>query len=133
MNKRVANSLLAVCLIFLASCSTLNPFNPGRDNFEAGLTLFNQGRFAESIPYFEDATHQNPDFAEAYLYLGRAHISQSQWRAAIPPLRTAFRLSPRSAQQEISSLLVDALFAAALNGFRLGDNPTAPLRPRNTL
>jgi len=133
MNKRILSYFLAVGLVFLASCSTMNPFVPGRDNFEAGLALFNQGRFADAIPYFEDATHENPDFAQAYLYLGRAYISQSQWRAAIPPLRAAFRLSPRNAQQEISNLLVDALFAAALNDFRLGDSPAAPLRPRSTL
>ena len=93
------------------------------------MALFNQGNFAAAIPYFEDATLENTNFAQAYLYLGRAYISQSQWRSAIQPLRTAFRLSPRNAQQEISNLLVDAIFAAALNDLRLGDRPVAPLRP----
>ena len=101
-------------------------FNPGYDSFDQGLALFNQGRFDAAVPYFEDATHENPEFAQAYFYLGRAYISQSKWRAAIQPLRTAFRLSPREAQQEIMDLILDATFAAALNDFKLGEERTPP-------
>ena len=85
------------------------------------MSLFQQGRFAEAIPYLEDATHINPKDAQAFFYLGRAYISQSKWRQAISPLRTAFRLSPRDAQEEIINLIIDAGFAAALNDFKLGD------------
>jgi len=114
-------ALLVLILSLSSSCASLGRFGPGYDNFELGMTLFNQGNFAASIPYFEDATHDNPNDAQAYLYLGRAHISQSNWRAAIQPLRTAFRLSPRDAQQEIVNLIIDAGFAAALNDFGFGD------------
>jgi len=109
------------------ACATLGHFR-GQDSFERGLALFNQGRIAAAVPYFERATREDPDFAQAYFYLGRAHISQSQWRAAIQPLRTAFRLSPREAQDEIMNLIIDATFAATLNDFKLGEALTPPVR-----
>jgi tetratricopeptide (TPR) repeat protein len=90
-------------------------------NLDEGVTLFNQGRFAAAIPYLEAAIYDDPNSARAYLYLGRAYISQSNWRAAIAPLRTAFRLAPQDAQQEIVNLIIDAGFAAALNDFRFGE------------
>jgi tetratricopeptide (TPR) repeat protein len=102
------------------------------------VTLFNQGRFEAAIPYFEAATRHDPNFSQAYLYLGRSFISLSRWRSAIQPLRTAFRLAPRESQDEIMNLLIDAAFAAALNDFRLGDRlgplpERLPEPPRNTL
>lgn len=127
MKSRLAMIILALVLP-ITSCATLGRFSPAHDNFEQGLALFNQGRFAASVPYFERATRQDPEFAEAYFYLGRAQVSQSNWRAAIQPLRTAFRLSPREAQQEIMNLLIDATFAAALNDFKLGGDRPAPER-----
>jgi tetratricopeptide (TPR) repeat protein len=123
----------ALSLAFLTSCATLGRFRPGYDSFEAGLTLFNQGRFAAAIPYLEDAIHESPNDAQAYLYLGRAYISQSRWRAAIQPLRTAFRLAPRESQQEIMNLIIDATFAAALNDFGLGDALDRPSRYKEIL
>jgi tetratricopeptide (TPR) repeat protein len=125
MKKRIALIFLTLTMALASSCAVL-----GRQEFDQGLALFNQGRFAAAIPYFEQATRDNPNSAQAYLYLGRAHLSQSDWRAAIQPLRTAFRLSPTDAQQEIMNLIIDAGFAAALNEFRFGDLLNPPNRPR---
>lgn len=134
MNNRFTKLFFALALVvFASSCSTLGRFSPAYDSFDQGLALFNQGRFAAAVPYFEDATHEDPEFAQAYFYLGRAYISQSKWRQAIHPLRTAFRLSPRDAQQEIMDLILDATFAAALNDFRLGEERRPPLRARELL
>jgi tetratricopeptide (TPR) repeat protein len=133
MKNRCAMIFLAFVVTLTSACATLGRFGPGYDSFNRGLSLFNQGRFAESVEHFEDATRRDPEFAEAYLYLGRAYISQSRWRDAIQPLRTAFRLSPRQSQQEIMNLLVDAMFAAALNDFHLGGGPTPPTRSKEIL
>jgi tetratricopeptide (TPR) repeat protein len=132
MTNRAVVFLIAAT-IFLSSCATLGRFDPAYESFDRGLALFNQGHFADAVPYFERATQQNPEFGEAYFYLGRAYVSQSKWRAAIPPLRTAFRLSPREAQQEIISLIMDATFAAALNDFNLGGERGQPERFKETL
>src|ERR1041384_3953263 len=109
-------------------CSSLGRLSPAYHSFDQGLTLFNQGRFDEAIPYLEEATREDPEFSQAYLYLGRAYISQSRWRAAIQPLRAAFRLAPKESQQEIMNLLLDAMFAAALNDFNLSGERRPPAR-----
>lgn len=124
--RRRALTVLLLAFFLASSCATLARFKPGYASFDRGLALFNQGHFAEAVPHLERATRENPDFGEAYLYLGRAYVSQSKWRAAIPPLRTAFRLAPRDAQQEILNLIMDATFAAAVNDFDLGGE-----RPRS--
>ncbi len=80
MKNRIAMTFLALAMMFTTSCASLGRFSPGYDSFDRGLALFNQGRFDAAIPYFEDATHENPEFGQAYFYLGRAYVSQSQWR-----------------------------------------------------
>jgi len=54
-------ALIVLILSIASSCASLGRFGPGYDNFETGMTLFNQGRFAAAVPYFEDATHDNPN------------------------------------------------------------------------
>jgi len=126
--KPLAGLFLLIIVAMASSCSVL-----GERNFDQGVTLFNQGRFNEAIPYLEAATHDDPNSAQAYFYLGRAYISQSNWRAAIQPLRTAFRLAPQQAQQEIITLIIDAGFAAMLNDFRFGDFLDQPSQARPLL
>jgi tetratricopeptide (TPR) repeat protein len=133
MKKKLFVVYFTLVLALVSSCAALGRFGAGRDSFDLGMALFNQGRFAAAIPYFEDATHENPNYAPAYLYLGRSFISQSNWRAAIQPLRTAFRLSPTEAQEEIVNLIIDAGFAAALNDFHLGDRIGPPSRSKEIL
>ena len=126
--SRIAMLILTLALASASACTVL-----GRQNFDRGLALFNQGRFAAAIPYFEQASRDDPQSAQAYLYMGRAHLNQGHWREAIQPLRTAFRLAPTEAQEEILSLIVDAGFAAALNDFNLGHRPGAPSPLKETL
>ena len=110
----------------------VHPFREGQASFDTGLSLFNQGKFDESIPYFERATAQSPDFAEAYFYLGRARVSLRQWRQAIPPLRSAYRLAPDATRDEVFNLLMDAFFAAAMDTFPPNRQPPpATPDPRN--
>lgn len=113
-------SMLALALL-LSSCSTLRLLNPAYNNFDDGLALFNQGRFDAAIDAFSQSTLDDPTFAPAYLYLARSYISLGHWRAAIAPLRTAFRLAPRESRDEIMNLLMDAVFAAALNDPKSGE------------
>lgn len=133
MKNKFFMLLVVFTLGLTSACATLGHLSPGYPSFDQGLSLFNQGRFDEAIPYLEDATRDDPEFAQAYLYLGRAYISQSRWRAAIQPLRSAFRLAPKESQQEIMNLLVDAMFAAALNDFDLGGERHPPARFNSSL
>jgi tetratricopeptide (TPR) repeat protein len=133
MKNKFFMLFVVLTLAWTSACASLGRLSPADTSFDHGLTLFNQGRFDEAIPYLEDATRDDPEFAQAYLYLGRAYISQSRWRAAIQPLRAAFRLAPKESQQEIMNLLLDAMFAAALNDFDLGGQRRPPARFNSTL
>lgn len=125
-------AILFIAAIF-SSCSTLAPFDPAQADFEQGLAFFNQGRFEEAVPYFRRATEEDPNFGRAYLYLGRSYVSLSRWRDAISPLRTAYRLAPGAMKREAMELLIDALFAAAINDFKLGDFGTSVERFKEIL
>lgn len=116
MVKKVGGLWLLLVLA-LSACGTVRPSLEGQASFDLGLTLFNQGKFQEAIPYFQRATAESPNFAEAYLYLGRSQLSIRRWREAIQPLRTAYRLAPEETKQEVFNILMDALVAAALDGF----------------
>jgi tetratricopeptide (TPR) repeat protein len=120
-------ALCLVLLVGLTSCSAFTTVPAGQASFDRGLALFNRGHFREAIPHFERATAENPTLAPAYLYLGRSHLSMRRWRDAIQPLRTAHRLSPEGTKHEAFTLLMDALFAAALGG-AADDRPPEQLK-----
>ena len=113
MGKTFTPLVLTMLVAVLSSCATLRSFTPGHDSFEKGMASFNQGEFDSAIHYFKQSSLENPNSAQAYLYLGRSYVSVGRWKSAIPPLRTAFRLSPHEAKGEIMNLIVDAVFAAA--------------------
>src|SRR5436305_14074259 len=113
IKRKIAVPWVVIGLVLFITCATLRHFRAD-DSFERGLALFNQGHFEEAIPHFKRATEQEPEFAEAYFYLGRSHLSVRHWREAIQPLRTAYRLAPEESKQEIFNVLMDAFCAAAL-------------------
>jgi tetratricopeptide (TPR) repeat protein len=114
-HKQSINVIIAMILaaLMLSSCAGLMINSEARYAYEQGLAFFNQGRFAEAISCFEDAVSLEPDFYNAHLYLGRSHLNLRNYGKAIPPLRSAYRLSPRDFQKEVADLLVDALLGAA--------------------
>jgi tetratricopeptide (TPR) repeat protein len=119
-------ALWLALLIGLTSCSAAAILPAGQASFDRGLALFNQGNFQEAIPHFQRATVENPNFAQAYLYLGRSHLSMRRWRDAIQPLRAAHRLAPEATKHEAFNLLVDALFAVAAAG--LAEDPPSQIK-----
>ena len=104
--------LVAVVCLAVASCAGTFASYQARSEYDTGLSLFNRGQFSEAIPHFEKATEVDPDFAMAYLYLGRSFVSTGNYTRAINPLRTAYRLSPDNVKNQILDILLDALFNA---------------------
>jgi tetratricopeptide (TPR) repeat protein len=133
MAKAFAPLIFTMVVALLSSCATLRSLTPGHNSFEDGLALFNQGQFDSAIQYFRQSTFENPNSAQAYLYLGRSYISLGRWKSAIQPLRTAFRLSPHEAKDEIMNLIVDAVFATATNDPRLGESGSSGHRYKDLL
>ncbi len=112
-------------LWYLTSCATLGVPSEAQIAFDRGVALFQQGRYADAVPHFQRAAELDANFAQAYLYLGRAYLSLGQWLQAIPPIRTAFRLAPEESKQEVTQLLLDALLGgatAALNAGHFGSS-----------
>ncbi|MFO0751964.1 MAG: tetratricopeptide repeat protein [Thermodesulfovibrionales bacterium] len=105
-------ALLCLLISLLASCAALG-ISGAKSEFQEGLALFNRGQYEAAIPRFQKATELDPDFGQAYLYLGRSYLSLRRWSQAVTPLRTALRLSPEDTRREISNLLIDALLGAA--------------------
>jgi tetratricopeptide (TPR) repeat protein len=117
--------IIAVCAaagLLLGGCASVRHFRPGQSEFDDGVRLFDQGRFEQAIPHFQRATSENPDFGEAYLYLGRSYLGVRRWREAIAPLRAAYRLAPAQTKDEIFNLILDAMFAASA-GMTPADRP----------
>ncbi|MFQ5682315.1 MAG: tetratricopeptide repeat protein [Candidatus Binatia bacterium] len=119
LKKRLISPLAG--LVFLASCAGLGVFSEAQYEFDAGLALFNRGSYEEATPHFQRAIEIDPDYAEAYLYLGRSFLNLTKWLEAIPPLRTAIRLSPDETKREALNLLIDALLGAAVHELESGD------------
>jgi tetratricopeptide (TPR) repeat protein len=102
------------------------PFLSGaKQEFEQGLALFNAGKYEQAIPYFSKAAESDPNYVQAYIYLGRSYISLGRWSEALGPLKTAYRISPAETRKEATSFLSDALVGAGIQSFRNGDYKTA--------
>ena len=122
--------LLILAIFAFSSCAGIGILSGARSEFDRGLSLFNRGQYEEAIPHFQEATEIDPDYADAYLYLGRSYINLGRWSQAIPPLRTAYRLSPDETREEVGSILIDALLGGAFLQFQRGnyDNSISFLR-----
>ncbi len=99
--------------LFLVSCGGLGLKSPAESELDAGMSLFNLGEYKAAAERFEKATKEDPNFANAYLYLGRSYLNMSDYSRAIGPLRTAYRLSPEEVKKQVLDLLLDALFGAS--------------------
>lgn len=111
---------LSVSLI-LVSCAGIGIFSNAQSEFEAGVGLFNRGEYREAVPRFEKATSIDPNFAQAYIYLGRSYLNLHEYGKALPPLRAAYGLAPEAVEKEIFNLIVDALLGAVGVGAQSGN------------
>lgn len=120
--RRILFFVPVLCLI---SCAALGIYS-AQDHFDEGLSFFNRGQYEAAIPHFEKATEMDPNFADAYLFLGRSYLNLGRWSQAVPPLRTALRLSPDKMKQEISNLLMDAMLGGGIPGLNMPGGKESP-------
>jgi len=113
-------TIIFLTLLFLQACSVL-PFSSAARQFDSGITFFNRGEYQKAIPYFKKATELEPEYGEAYLYLGRSYINQGQWRSAIPALRSAYRLAPNETKNQTLEILIDGLINIAVFEVKQGN------------
>ncbi len=108
-------------ITFFTSCAGVGFLSGAQSEFDRGLAFFNNGKYENAIPHFKRATEIDPNFGNAYLYLGRSYLNLDRWSEALPPLRTAYRISPNETKKEALNLLLDALFGAAIYQFNKGN------------
>jgi tetratricopeptide (TPR) repeat protein len=109
VRKAVSSLGLPVLLLALFSCAGVETAGTAEDEFNRGLSLFNRGRFEESVGAFERATELKPEYGEAYLYIGRSYLSLGRYPEALPPLRAAYRLAPEKTKKEAAELILDII------------------------
>jgi len=110
-----------IALTMFMGCASLGITTSADREFEMGLSFFSRGQYDEAIPYFVRATEIDAHYVDAFIYLGRSHLNRARWPQAIPPLRTAYRLSPVRTQGEVLNFLIDALLGAAGSDFGKGN------------
>lgn len=72
------NLLILFTAVILIGCAT-----KGKDSYDAGVKLFQEKKYQECVPDFQNAVKENPEFGEAYMYIGRAYNSLQQYDASI--------------------------------------------------
>lgn len=68
------------------------------DSLEAqniGINLFNDGKIAPAIRFFERAIELKSDFAVAHYYLGKCYFQQGNKKKAKEEFKTAYKISPK--------------------------------------
>lgn len=84
-NLKVVFSLICVIFLFThISCAT-----KGQQSYDAGVKLFEENKYRESIAEFQKALVENPDFGEAYMYMGRAYNLIQQYGLSIDSYQKA--------------------------------------------
>jgi len=71
--------------------------------FEAGRDLMTAARYNQAILNFDGAIALKPDFAEAWLMRGRAHLAIFEPEPAIADFTKAIQLRPRDAHTHLSA------------------------------
>jgi tetratricopeptide (TPR) repeat protein len=86
---------------------------PVAADWNAGVDLYHQGRFAEAVEQFQAVVKSNPDWPGGYLMLGRCQLALDQHGDALDNLRKAAELAPGEAAAAANHLSEAANWYAA--------------------
>lgn len=76
--------LLCTIIALITGCGT-----KGKQNYDLGVKLFEEKNYRESITEFQKAIKDNPDFGEAYMYMGRAYNLNQEYGLSIDSYQRA--------------------------------------------
>ncbi|WP_321472101.1 tetratricopeptide repeat protein [uncultured Paludibaculum sp.] len=68
---------------------------PAEDAYRQGVTLLEQGRAAEAVPFLKESSRLAPKNAQYWKALGVAYASLNELRDSIEPFRQACTLDPK--------------------------------------
>ena len=78
------NLLILFAAVILIGCAS-----KGKESYDAGVKLFQEKKYQECVPDFQKAVKENPEFGEAYMYIGRAYNSLQQYDLSIDAYQKA--------------------------------------------
>ncbi|HMK43656.1 MAG TPA: tetratricopeptide repeat protein [Dissulfurispiraceae bacterium] len=119
MTRALKVALIGVLLVVMLAALSGCGLSAGQDAFDKGMAYFSQGNYEQAIPHFQRAIDLDPEFVDAYIYLGRSQLNMKHWRESIAPLRTAYRLAPDRTKGVVQDLIMDAILGAATQGLKL--------------
>ncbi|MEP7145369.1 MAG: hypothetical protein ABI792_00010 [bacterium] len=70
--------IILLTIITSSGCGT-----KGKESYDRSVQLFQEMKYKESIAGFQKAVDENPDFGEAYMYMGRAFNLMQQYDLSI--------------------------------------------------
>lgn len=94
--KKLVIFLLVVTLSSTFACCG-GGVSEAEQHYNAGVDLYDQGRFSEAIVEFNEAIELEPEMAEAYCNRGAAYIQLGNYERAIEDLDEAIRFDPQYA------------------------------------
>ena len=87
MKKLIQNASILILVFIYSGCGT-----KGIDSYEAGLNLFKEKNYNACVVEFQNAANENPEFGEAYMFLGRAYNSLQKYDLSIENYQKALGL-----------------------------------------
>ncbi|MBC8552825.1 MAG: hypothetical protein H8D23_24640 [Candidatus Brocadiales bacterium] len=99
--KKPKQILLCLCVILLSthfcSATEYNRLQEIRSNINKGISLYNEGRKKEALPYLEDITGSGIVYPDVYYVLGEIYYAGNELQKAIENWAIAQHQSPRDA------------------------------------
>ncbi len=85
-----------------------------------GVALFRQGRFADSVPFFQRGVSARPGEASLHNDLAQAYVRTGRPHAAAIEMAQACDLDPQNVnyRRDLGDMLLEAGESGALNGCR---------------
>jgi tetratricopeptide (TPR) repeat protein len=98
MSRRRSHPILGravlVAALVLPRATTVEAGSPGQAALDRGTALYKEGRFAEAIVAFEEATRLDPGLLQAWENRGWAYHRTGQTRKAIETWTTVLKVDP---------------------------------------
>jgi tetratricopeptide (TPR) repeat protein len=89
--------------------------------FEQGMRFYESGEYQQACNKFREAINRQPNFFDAYKYLGLAYQKMEDYDNAKEPLKIAFSMN----SEQIRQIIADVYYLSGQRWLRRGDKDRA--------
>jgi eukaryotic-like serine/threonine-protein kinase len=100
MRQRLGESLATLQKFNMPLQQATTPSLEALKAYSFGVSKLGQGDPSDAIPLFQKAIEFDPDFAMAYMQLGRSYNNLAQFGLSQEPIRKAYELRNRASERE---------------------------------